>query len=241
MRPCTAVPEFDVKDEDRDRREARLELRLGKLAIEKGLLTPDQLKEALEEQRLGVQRGRKRPRRLGVILAAKHFLTDDQVLALLDTFPAGYFKLLPGNSSLSQRLTRRLKKWQSHAANLRGLNAPGKLRYLATKLRYAPPKAKHKIYRRAYKLYQRIGKPLPPVLRNIEELNFAAVKDDVRLDLLPDRDPPIDPVDLGIPVAVPWPVGEEGPHRGSGSEILGARREEHYNLAREWPARRREC
>ena len=100
-----------------------------------------------------------------------------QVLALLDTFPAGYFKLLPGNSSLSQRLTRRLKKWQSHAANLRGLNASGKLRYLATKLRYAPPKAKHKIYRRAYKLYQRIGKPLPPVLRNIEELNFAAVKD----------------------------------------------------------------
>jgi thioesterase domain-containing protein len=99
------------------------------------------------------------------------------VLALLDTFPAGYFKLLPGNSSLTQRLTRRARKWQTHVANLRGLNTSGKVRYLATKLRYAPPKAKHKIYRRAYKLYQRIGKPLPPVLRNIEELNFAAVKD----------------------------------------------------------------
>jgi thioesterase domain-containing protein len=45
------------------------------------------------------------------------------------------------------------------------------------KLRYAPAKAKHKIYRRAYKIYQKFGRPLPPVLRNIEEINFAAVKD----------------------------------------------------------------
>ncbi|HKP45175.1 MAG TPA: hypothetical protein VJT50_01130, partial [Pyrinomonadaceae bacterium] len=32
-------------------------------------------------------------------------------------------------------------------------------------------------YRRAFKLYKRIGRRLPAVLRNIEELNFAAVKD----------------------------------------------------------------
>ncbi len=99
------------------------------------------------------------------------------LLALLDTFPAGYFKLLPGNSSLGQRLARRAKKWQSHLTNLQELNAIEKLRYLVTKLRYAPAKAKHKIYRRAYKIYQKIGRPLPPVLQNIEELNFAAVKD----------------------------------------------------------------
>jgi serine/threonine-protein kinase len=73
-----------VTDEPQDQREARVDLRLGKLAVAKGFLTPAQLKDALEEQRLGVQRGRKRPRRLGVILAAKHFLTDDQVLALLE-------------------------------------------------------------------------------------------------------------------------------------------------------------
>jgi serine/threonine protein kinase len=73
-----------VKDEPQDQREARADLRLGKLAVSKGLLTPEQLKDALEEQRLGVQRGRKRPRRLGVIFAAKHFLTDEQVLALLE-------------------------------------------------------------------------------------------------------------------------------------------------------------
>jgi predicted Ser/Thr protein kinase len=54
------------------------------LAIEKGLITPAQLDEALEEQQLGVQRGRKRPRRLGVILSSKHFLSDPQVLSLLE-------------------------------------------------------------------------------------------------------------------------------------------------------------
>ena len=45
------------------------------------------------------------------------------------------------------------------------------------KLEYLPEKIKHKIYRRAYKLYRRIGRPLPPGLQNIEEINFAAVKD----------------------------------------------------------------
>ena len=43
--------------------------------------------------------------------------------------------------------------------------------------RFAPAKAKHKLYRRAYKIYRKIGKPLPAVLQNIEQINFAAVKD----------------------------------------------------------------
>jgi thioesterase domain-containing protein len=45
------------------------------------------------------------------------------------------------------------------------------------KLKYAPEKAKHKLYRRAYKIYQKIGRALPRALKNIEEINFAAVKD----------------------------------------------------------------
>ena len=57
------------------------------------------------------------------------------------------------------------------------MKAAEKLRYLLNKLEYAPEKAKHKLYRRAYKIYRRIGRPLPPVLQNLEELNFAAVKD----------------------------------------------------------------
>jgi serine/threonine protein kinase len=71
-------------DEGQDQHEARVDLRLGKLAAQKGLLSPEQLKEALEEQRLGVQRGRKKPRRLGAILTTRHLLTDDQVLRLLE-------------------------------------------------------------------------------------------------------------------------------------------------------------
>ncbi len=99
------------------------------------------------------------------------------LLALLDTYPAGYFKLLPGSASLGQCLGRRAKKWQTHLLNLRALTIGDKVRYLLNKLHYAPAKAKHKIYRRAYKLYKKFGRPLPPVLQNIEEINFVAVKD----------------------------------------------------------------
>jgi len=97
------------------------------------------------------------------------------LLALFDTFPSGYFKLL--NSSFGKRLIRRAKKWQSHLINLSSLNAADKVRYVATKLQYVPAKTKHKIYRRAYKIYQKFGRPLPPVLQNVEQINFAAVKD----------------------------------------------------------------
>ncbi|PYS74748.1 MAG: non-ribosomal peptide synthetase [Acidobacteria bacterium] len=90
---------------------------------------------------------------------------------------ACYFKLLPGASTRRQRVSRRAKKWQSHITNLRSLNSGDKVRYLLNKLRYAPAKAKHRIYRRAYKLCKRFGQPLPPVLQNIEEINFAAVRD----------------------------------------------------------------
>lgn len=98
-----------------------------------------------------------------------------ELLALLDTYPAGYFKLLPGAGS--RRWLHLVKKIQSHAHNLRQLGAQQKVAYLTDKLKYAPAKTKHKIYRRAFKLYQRLGRRLPAVLRNIEELNFAAVKD----------------------------------------------------------------
>nr|MDQ2937389.1 hypothetical protein [Acidobacteriota bacterium] len=69
------------------------------------------------------------------------------------------------------------RKIQSHRENLRYLPAAAKLQYVLAKLKYAPAKTKHKLYRRAYKICQRIGRPIPSVLKNIEELNFAAVKD----------------------------------------------------------------
>jgi amino acid adenylation domain-containing protein len=99
------------------------------------------------------------------------------LLALLDAYPAGYFKLLPGSGSFRQRAMRLAKRIQTHMQNMRQLRGQEKLSYLTGKLRFVPAKTKHKIFRRAFKLYRRIGLRLPPVLRNIEELNFAAVKD----------------------------------------------------------------
>ena len=99
------------------------------------------------------------------------------LLALLDTYPAGYFKLMPGSGSLRQLTTRNLRKLRSHAENLRQLSPAGKFGYVVGKLEYVPEKAKHKVYRRAYKIYKQIGRPLPSALKNIEEINFAAVKD----------------------------------------------------------------
>ena len=99
------------------------------------------------------------------------------LLALLDAYPAGYFKLRPDSGSLLQRVLRVARKIQSHGENLQQLGLGSKFKYVLVKLKYAPAKTKHKVYRRAYKIYERIGRPLPRVLRNIEELNFAAVKD----------------------------------------------------------------
>lgn len=99
------------------------------------------------------------------------------LLALLDTYPAGYFKLLPGSGSLRQRASRYARKLRSHTENVRELSPPERFAYVLRKLRYVPQKAKHKLYRRAYKICERIGRPLPAALKNIEEINFAAVKD----------------------------------------------------------------
>jgi amino acid adenylation domain-containing protein len=99
------------------------------------------------------------------------------LLALLDTYPAGYFKLLAGAGGIRQRSIRYLRKLRSHASNLRQLGPGEKFGYILNKLKYAPEKIRHKLYRRAYKIYKKVGQPLPPALKNIEEINFAAVKD----------------------------------------------------------------
>src|SRR5204863_1467001 len=58
------------------------------LALQKGLLTPEGLREAMAAQAHGVARGRKLPRRLGIILIEKKLLTDAQVVALLEEISA---------------------------------------------------------------------------------------------------------------------------------------------------------
>ena len=59
-----------------------MDLLLGRVALERRLITPEQLREALTERALSVSRGRKVPRPIGAILASKKHLSDAQVVAL---------------------------------------------------------------------------------------------------------------------------------------------------------------
>jgi hypothetical protein len=58
------------------------ELLLGSLALEGRLITPDQLRVALGDQARDLDQGRA-PRQLGVILLARGWLDEDQLLGLL--------------------------------------------------------------------------------------------------------------------------------------------------------------
>lgn len=66
----------------RDRHAARVDLLVGRIALEQGFIRPEHLREAMAEQSLGVARGRKHPRPLGVILCGKRRITDRQMLDL---------------------------------------------------------------------------------------------------------------------------------------------------------------
>lgn len=57
--------------------------RFGQVAVERGYITPEQLKEALAEQ-VDDDLAEKRHRLLGEILFEKNWITANQVLAVLD-------------------------------------------------------------------------------------------------------------------------------------------------------------
>ena len=59
--------------------------RLGQLAVERGMITPDELRQALEEQARDVARGAAPPRTLGAILVARGSLTAPQLVTLLES------------------------------------------------------------------------------------------------------------------------------------------------------------
>jgi hypothetical protein len=58
------------------------ELLLGNMALAARLITPDQLRLALGDQARDLDQG-KAPRQLGVILLARGWLSEDQVMSLL--------------------------------------------------------------------------------------------------------------------------------------------------------------
>ena len=58
------------------------ELLLGNMALKARLITPDQLRLALGDQARDLDQG-KAPRQLGVILLARGWLSEEQVMSLL--------------------------------------------------------------------------------------------------------------------------------------------------------------
>jgi amino acid adenylation domain-containing protein len=98
------------------------------------------------------------------------------LLALLDTYPSGYAKLLRNEATYAAAIGRGLSRMKSHLANLRSLQVKDKLAYLAKKARFAPSKIKSQLWRRVYRAYENLGKPLPKTLRDIKEFNSLAVR-----------------------------------------------------------------
>ena len=96
------------------------------------------------------------------------------LLALLDTYPAGYVRLLPEANTMRSRWDRLGKRICCHYKNMLGLSLAEQPRYLAEKLRYAPVRTRTLLWRRLYRLYQKLGRPLPRVLRDVKEFNSVA-------------------------------------------------------------------
>lgn len=66
-----------------ERREAREDVLLGQVLLKRKFITQDHLKQALAAQAAGVARGRKRPRRLGIILVEQGRIDDQTFIQFL--------------------------------------------------------------------------------------------------------------------------------------------------------------
>ncbi len=99
------------------------------------------------------------------------------LLALLDTYPSGYAKLLRDQTTLRARFDRAVSRTKAHVANLSGLSLRDKVLYLIAKSRFAPRKMKSHVWRRVYSSFENLGRPLPRVLQDIKELNSLAVRE----------------------------------------------------------------
>ncbi len=96
------------------------------------------------------------------------------LLAVLDTYPAGHYKLQPGIYTRAFRRRRFVRKMRCHVDNLGRLSSAEKVRYIRAKLHYAPAKIKHQLWRRIFRLFEKLNQPLPARLRIIQQLNFLA-------------------------------------------------------------------
>jgi len=96
------------------------------------------------------------------------------LLALLDTYPAGYAKLLPALFQPETNFGRATTRIENHLRNLRRLSFFEKLWYLIDKARYGPRKIKSFGWRKAYRLSRRLNRRLPRIFRDIAEYNSMA-------------------------------------------------------------------
>jgi amino acid adenylation domain-containing protein len=98
------------------------------------------------------------------------------ILALLDTYPSGYARLLREQLTARGRLRLAVSRARSHLANLRGLSLNEQLSYIVAKSKFAPRKLKSRLWRRVHRSFQNLGRPLPRALQDIQELNSLAVR-----------------------------------------------------------------
>jgi hypothetical protein len=66
-----------------ERREAREDVLLGHILLKQKFVTPEQLKQAMAAQAAGLARGRKKPRRLGIILVEQKRINDQDFIGFL--------------------------------------------------------------------------------------------------------------------------------------------------------------
>lgn len=99
------------------------------------------------------------------------------VLALLDTYPVGYSRLVPESETKRNKLARVVKRIRCHYTNMSSLSFWDKPRYVAGKLRYAPDHIKIFSWRQLYCLFQKLGRPLPRRLCRVTEINSMAAHD----------------------------------------------------------------
>jgi amino acid adenylation domain-containing protein len=99
------------------------------------------------------------------------------LLALLDTYPSGYAKLLRDQTTLRAGFDRAVSRTKAHLANLNSLSLSDKVSYLVAKSKFAPRKMKSHVWRRVYSSFANLGRPLPRALQDIKELNSLAVRE----------------------------------------------------------------
>jgi thioesterase domain-containing protein/aryl carrier-like protein len=99
------------------------------------------------------------------------------LLALLDTYPAGYEKVLPAIAMPETSFGRAANRIESHFRNLRRLGIAEKVSYLGGKMRYAPRKMKSFVWRRIFRLFRNFNRVLPRLLRDVAEFNSMAARE----------------------------------------------------------------